>query len=522
VPRNSIRALLSGTGGSVRPVPHPRRCLLALLVLLVTATAGGGCAPDPPAAVPAGETQPVLPSVTPTARLALSAAAVRTPVAVSTDTPVSTATSSRTPTPVPTSVPSATPPPTPTLVPPTATPMPPTATPIPSPTVVATSTATHTPAPPSATPVPPTATPVPDAPAFAPAPPPGRAFASLDEFWAGTAEWVLEEYDVGLPVGESDTVYRGGGEFWSYLHASHQSAGALDSCGDPVPFPGCVTLWKSHDGGRHFALENPVCLFPCRTCPCSPADHTQQQQYPRVFFDSDRAYVVYEWGAGSYMRTSYDGLNWSAEAHVPGTGQWQADPGTCPAGASIGEHPNIYAETEYGDCLVGAPPGITVAGDLLYVFVGLGRDPGHMGCYVGSKYAGAAGLRLCASNPLFGAELGYGPPDVLGAEANPYFEFRTISSADVVWVGDHYYMAYEGVRGPSNPTVDDQFALGFARSAGPAIDGPWEKYPGNPVIMDLANNWGIGHADVVIVGPATYLYTATSTTTRGRYVLVRR
>ena len=172
---------------------------------------------------------------------------------------------------------------------------------------------------------------------------------------------------------------------------------------------------------------------------------------------------------------------------------------------------------------MGAPPGIYVEGGLLYVFVGLGRDPGHMGCTVGDKYAGAGALRKCASNPLFGAELGYGPVEALGAAANPYFEFRTISSADVVRVGDHYYMAYEGVRGPSNPTVvDDQFALGFVRSVGPAIDGPWEKYPGNPVIMDLANNWGIGHADVVIAGPATYLYTATSTTTRGRYVLVRK
>jgi len=335
---------------------------------------------------------------------------------------------------------------------------------------------------------------------------------------------VLEEYDVGLPVGESDTVYRGGGEFWSYLHASFQSAGVVDSCGDPVPFPGCVTLWRSHDGGLHFTLEDPVCLFPCATCPCDPnRDHTHQQQYPRVFFDTDRAYIVYEWGAGTFLRTSSDGLNWSAEAHVPGTGQWHAEPGTCAEEESIGEHPNIYAETEYGNCLVGAPPGIYVEGNSLYVFVGLGRSPGHMGCYVGDKHAGVGGLRKCASNPLFGAENGYGPVDVLGAAANPYFEFRTISSADVVRVGDHYYMAYEGVRGPSNPTVvDDQFGLGFARSVGSAIDGPWEKYPGNPVLMDLANNWGIGHADIVIVGPATYLYTATSTTTRGRYVLVRR
>ena len=345
----------------------------------------------------------------------------------------------------------------------------------------------------------------------------------MDNFWVGAAEWVLEEYDVGLPVGESDTVCRGGAEFWSYLHASFESASVVDQCGDPAPFPGCVTLWKSHDGGLHFALESPVCLFPCATCPCSPADHTKQQQYPRVFFDTDRAYIVYEWGAGTCVRTSTDGINWSAEAHVPGTGQWHAGPGTCTEAESIGEHPNIYSETEYGNCLVGAPPGIYVEGDWLYVFVGLGRDPGHMGCYVSNKYAGAAGLRKCASNPLFGAELGYGPLDARGAAANPYFEFRTISSADVVRVGDHYYMAYEGVRGPSDPAVvDDQFGLGFARSAGPAIDGPWEKYPGNPVIMDVVNNWGIGHADVVIVGPATYLYTATSQTTRGRYVLVRR
>jgi hypothetical protein len=334
---------------------------------------------------------------------------------------------------------------------------------------------------------------------------------------------VIDEYDVGLPVGESDTVYRGGTEFWTYLHASHKSAGVVDQCGDPAPFPGCVTLWKSHDGGRHFVLENPVCLFSCKTCPCGPTDHTHQQQYPRVFFDADRAYMVYEWGAGTLLRTSTDGITWSAELGVPGTGQYHSSDRPCTEAESIGEHPNIWNEAEYGDCLVGAPPGIYVEGDLLYVFVGLGRDPGHMGCYVGNKYSGATGLRKCASNPLFGAEAGYGPPDALGAAANPYFEFRTISSADVVRVGDHYYVAYEGVRGPSDPTVvDNQFALGFARSAGPAIDGPWEKYAGNPVIMDVANNWGIGHADIVLFGPATYLYTATSETTRGRYVLVRK
>jgi len=356
-----------------------------------------------------------------------------------------------------------------------------------------------------------------------PAPPAGREFASLDEFWTGAAEWVMESYDVGLPVGESDTVYRSGGEFWSYLHASHPSAGVVDRCGNPAPFPGCVTLWKSTDGGLNFFLENPVCLFACATCPCDQGrDHTSQQQYPRVFFDTDLAYMVYEWGARTYFRTSSDGMTWSPESQVPGTGVWLDGQAPCTEAESVGEHPHIYSELEI-DCLVGAPPGIYIEGDLLYVFVGLGRAPGHMGCYVGNKYAGAQGLRKCSANPLFGADLGYGPVELLGAAANPYFEFRTISSADVVRVGAHYYMVYEGVRGPSDPTVvDNQFALGLARSVGLAIDGPWEKYTGNPIIMDLPGNVGVGHSDIVFVGPATYLYAGTSTSTRGRFVLVRR
>ena len=76
-------------------------------------------------------------------------------------------------------------------------------------------------------------------------------------------------------------------------------------------------------------------------------------------------------------------------------------------------------------------------------------------------------------------------------------------------LSDQYYSPYVG---PSQA----------ACAPGPPLDGPWEKYAGNPIIMDLANNWTIGHGDLVIVGPATYLYTATSQTTRGRYVLVRR
>ncbi len=355
------------------------------------------------------------------------------------------------------------------------------------------------------------------------APPPGRQFATLDDFWNGTAEWILEVHDTGLPIGESDTVYRGGNEFWSYLHASHQSAGVVDQCGEAVPFPGCTTLWKSRDGGRHFALEQPVCLFACAACPCEHSrDHIGQQQYPRVTFQSDQAYLVYEFGAYVFLRTSVDGIHWSEAAHVPGTWVWWHHNAPCEGVQVIGEHPHIRSELEY-NCLVGGPPGIYVEGSLLYVFVALGKAPGHMGCYVGNRHNGAWGLTRCASNPLFGADSGYGPAELLGRDANPYFEFRTISSADVVRVGSHYYMTYEGVRGPSSITVvDDQFGLGLARSTVLAIDGPWERFPGNPIIMDLPGNVGVGHADLVIAGNATYLYTSTPSGTRGRYALVWR
>jgi hypothetical protein len=284
-----------------------------------------------------------------------------------------------------------------------------------------------------------------------------------------------------------------------------------------VPLPGCVTLWKSSDGGRHFSLERPVCLFPCTSCPCGEADHVHQQQYPRVFFDETGGTMVYEWGAGTFLRTSRDGVNWSGEARVPGTGMWYETQRACTAAERIGSHPFT---TPIYDCLAGAPPGLYIEGDRLYVFVGLGRAPGHMGCLSGSKHAGVAGLRPCQGNPLFGGAASYGPVEASGPAANPFFDFRTISSADVVRVGNRYYMAYEGTRGPSERYArENQFALGFARSGGPAIDGPWERYPGNPVIADVGDHWGLGHADLVIARGVTYLYTTTSTNTRGRYVL---
>jgi hypothetical protein len=285
-----------------------------------------------------------------------------------------------------------------------------------------------------------------------------------------------------------------------------------------------VTVWKSHDGGLQFALEEPTCLFACNSCPCdSSRDHVGQQQYPRISQQSNQIYLVYEHGAYVYLRTSEDGgENWSELEHVPGTWIWTHPYGACGGDDVIGIHPHIYRELQY-DCLVGGPPGIFIEGSTLYIFVALGQAPGHMGCMSGDLDQGISAMKPCASNPLFSADKGYGPEELLGAEADPYFEFRTISSADVVEVGDRYYMTYEGVRGPSSYTVvDDQFGLGLARSVGPEIDGPWEKFPANPIIQHLPGNVGVGHADLVIKGEMTYLYTATSSATRGRYVLLRQ
>lgn len=354
---------------------------------------------------------------------------------------------------------------------------------------------------------------------------------TLADFWDGRAVWLVDVYDVGLPVGESDTVVVGDGVLWSYLHASDESAGVIDQCGDPVAFPGCLTRWESVDGGRSFTLPVAVCAVPCETCPCQDErDHhgwtpddtrAAAQQYPRVFFTDDRVYLAYEWHAQTILRTSPDGLSWSDWSYLrtPG-GTWPSSFASCTAVESIGPHPNIRGEVF--DCLVGAPPGLYVEGDTLYVFVAAGSAPGHMRCYKGDRHGPLDALRLCDTDPLFEGAREYGPLDITeGPEIAPYFDFRYVSSADVVRVGDHYYMAYEGIRGPDvlERGMDTQFGLGFARSVGPEIDGPWEKYPDNPVIMPVTFNWGIGHADIVFMDGVTYMYTATSQTTRGRYVL---
>lgn len=383
----------------------------------------------------------------------------------------------------------------------------------PSATLTATSPATPTP---TRTPTP-TFSPTPSpSPTVTPTPYPPR----LGDFWEGRAEWVIDVFNVGLPRGESDTLARGDGVFWSFLHASNASAGVVDGCGAPVPFPGCVTLWLSQDWGQSFALTAPRCLMPCLRCPCQEErDHVQQQQYPRVTAASDGTlYMVYEWGARTMLRVSTDGgATWSPAEQVPGTGIWPLSAGACTSLERIDPHP--YTTSEW-DCLVGAPPGVYVEGDELYVFVDLGSNPAHMACLRGDRAQGAAGLRRCQTNPLFSGALIYGPPQASGAAANPYFDFRYVSSADVVRDGGRYYMVYEGVRGPGpGDPGDTQFGLGMARSSGGAIDLPWEKYPGNPLLWDLPGNIGLGHADLVQIGATWYLYTTTAAAIRGRYRL---
>lgn len=339
---------------------------------------------------------------------------------------------------------------------------------------------------------------------------------TLTDFWNGQASWRLDTADTGLPVGESDTLYLGGGAYWSYLHASTQSAGVVDSCGAPVEFPGCVTRWVSTDGGRRFRLAEPRCVLRCDSCPCDADDHVSQQQYPRIARSDDGWFVmVYEHGGAAWVAYSGDGLWWERPQRVQGTGLWRFEDWTCTHPQIIAPHPNFGHEM---DCMAGGPPGLLLANSKVYVFVGLGQNPAHMGCYW--AWWGSGRFSPCEENPLFDGAAEYGPPDVLGSAAGPYFDFRFATSADVIRTPDGaYYMAYEGIRGPSAPGLwrDDQFGLGLARST--VVDGVWEKYPGNPILGGVMDNWGIGHADLLAADGVTVMYTASSQTTRGRYVL---
>jgi hypothetical protein len=343
---------------------------------------------------------------------------------------------------------------------------------------------------------------------------------TLADFWEERAEFVLDVADTGLPRGESDTLVMRNGELWSYVHASAPSAGVVDRCGDPVPFPGCTVIFRSTDNGRTFFIDTPpVCQFECATCPCvSEVDHTEQQQYPRVAYNGTTFFLVYEYLGRARLRRSTDGLTWSMPERVADTGVWKLWLRTCREEERIHEHP--YVPYEY-ECLAGGPPGIFVEEGRLYIFVGLGQNPGAMGCYFGSITTTGERFTRCQNNPLFVGAGEYGPLDEKGPQVNPYFDFRTISSAEVQRVGSHVYMLYEGVRGPGpGDGGDTQFGLGLARSLTTNVDGPWEKYPGNPILVDQPGNIGLGHADLVVIEGQTFVYTSLNGYTRSRLVLV--
>lgn len=347
---------------------------------------------------------------------------------------------------------------------------------------------------------------------------------TLSDFWAGSAHFVMATQDTGLPMGESDTERLADGSLAAYVHASHQSLAVLDQCGDPVAFPGCMLVFTSTDDGESFGPPDPpTCQIPCATCPCdTKRDHIDQQQYPRVArltTDSGEAWLmVYEYRANLILRRSGDGLTWSPPAEVPLTGIWQRWLMPCRAEAVIGVHP--YTPLSY-DCLMGSPPGIYIDDRSdppeLYVFVGMGQNPGSMGCLRGPVDAPAGLLRLCDHSPLFTGNTDYGPLESTGPDANAHFDFRTISSAEVIRLENRYYMLYEGVRGPGPGAAGDtQFLLGLARSSDDRLDGPWELYPGNPILLDLPGNVGVGHADLVIIDGMTVLFTSLDGMTRSR------
>ena len=368
--------------------------------------------------------------------------------------------------------------------------------------------------------------------AIAPAP-------NLTDLWEGRARFVVDTAFTGLPLGESDTVVLPNGTLRAYLHASTQSLGVLDQCRDTVAFPGCVVTFHSHDSGRTFTPTTlgdtpPVCLLACAACPClSERDHVDQQQYPRIAYYPATAaapiipsiwLMVYEYRAAIYLRRSADGLNWTPPEALPLTRIWQRWMMDCRPEERVGPHP--FARPQYA-CLAGSPPGIYINSGVdgseagtapeAFVFVGLGQNPGSMGCYHGPPAAPAALWRQCSHNPLFTGATGYGDPSAKGTAANASFDFRTISSAEVLQNGSRYFMFYEGVREPGpGDAGDTQFGLGFARSQTARIDGPWERYPGNPLLVDLPGNVGIGHADVIVYAGVIYLYTSLDGRTRSR------
>lgn len=339
---------------------------------------------------------------------------------------------------------------------------------------------------------------------------------TLEDYWNGSADFVMDIEDTGLPMGESETIALRTGDVWSFVHASHQSAGVVDQCGDPVEFPGCMVIYKSKDGGKSFTLPDPVCQIECLQCPCDNfEDHPQQQQYPQVWWDGRELRVVYEHVGRTILRRSHDLITWTYSDQVGETGFRPEEMG-CVSAETIGDHP--HSPGFFTDkCLAGGPPGLFVEGDTIYVFVALGLSPGSLGCFKGTLEQMPITFSRCDNNPLLEGIKEYGPHDGFGPDMNQWYDFRVSSSAEVHRVGDRYYMLYEGIRGPHEPYGDDsQFALAMARTVTDQIDGPWEKFAGNPILVDLPANVGLGHADIFVRNSVTYLYTSLDGDVRSR------
>lgn len=350
-------------------------------------------------------------------------------------------------------------------------------------------------------------------------PTPTRVPPTLADFWEGSAEFVVDVENTGLPMGESDTRLMPDGQIWSYLHASDRSSGTVDQCGDPVPFPGCTVIYRSEDGGQTFSTSQPpVCQFTCRQCPCDDEiDHITQQQYPRVDFDGDQYWLVYEYLGRTALRRSPDGLQWSPPEHVAYSGLWQKASG-CQPEEWIYPHP--FTPFGVDQCLAGGPPGIYIEGEIVYVFVGLGQNPGHVGCFYGSIYETANNFQRCENNPLIQGALDYGPLEAKGPSTDPYWDYRMQSSAEVIQVDGQYYMFFEGIRGPGpGDPGDTQFGLGLARSLDGQINGRWETLERNPLLVDMPGNIGLGHADVFVLEGQTYLITSLDGQIRSRLAL---